>query len=78
MISLERKALCALQAIQEKVNEQANDEGLWSIALNRTIMEAYLQQELRALHDVIERFTIPMFEKELLRVVPMEEANENH
>jgi len=34
------------------VNEQAEDEGLWFIA--RTAPEAYLQQELRRLHAVIE------------------------
>lgn len=34
------------------VEEQAEDEGLWFIA--RTAPEAYLQQELRRLHAVIE------------------------
>lgn len=34
------------------VDEQAEDEGLWFIA--RTAPEAYLQQELRRLHAVIE------------------------
>lgn len=34
------------------VNEQAEDEGLWFEA--RTAPEAYLQQELRRLHKLIE------------------------
>ena len=35
------------------VNEQAEDEGLWFVAV--TAPEAYLQQELRRLHAAIER-----------------------
>ena len=35
------------------VNRQADDEGLWFIA--ETAAEAYLQQELRKLHALIER-----------------------
>ena len=34
------------------VNRQAEDEGLWFVA--ETAAEAYLQQELRKLHAVIE------------------------
>ena len=34
------------------VHQQAEDEGLWFIA--RTAPEAYLQQELRLLHALIE------------------------
>lgn len=34
------------------VNRQAEDEGLWFVA--ETAAEAYLQQELRLLHAVIE------------------------
>ena len=41
-----------LNAIQSVVNEQAENEGLWSIAKYAT--EAYLQSELRRLHEVIE------------------------
>ena len=37
---------------QELVNQQAEDEGLWFIA--ETAPEAYLQQELRRLHAVVE------------------------
>jgi len=45
-----------LKSIQDKVNEQAEDEALWSVPAEGTqrIAEAYLQQELRALHKVIE------------------------
>lgn len=42
-----------LKIIQDKVNSQAEDEGLWFIA--RTAQEEYLQQGLRELHRVIER-----------------------
>ncbi len=41
-----------LEKIQAVVNEQANDECLWFVA--QTAPEAYLQQELRRLHRVIE------------------------
>lgn len=36
----------------EVVNQQAEDEGLWFIA--QTAPEAYLQQELRRLHEAVE------------------------
>lgn len=42
-----------LTALRELVDEQAEDEGLWFIAL--TAPEAYLQQELRRLHEAVER-----------------------
>lgn len=45
----------ALERIQAIVNEQAEDEGLWFIA--HYLTEAYLQQELRRLHAVIEETT---------------------
>ncbi len=35
------------------VNEQAKDEGLWFQAT--TAPEGYLQQELRRLHELVER-----------------------
>ena len=41
-----------LLAIQAVVDEQANDAGIWFHA--ETAAEAYLQQELRRLHEVIE------------------------
>lgn len=34
------------------VNQQAEDEGIWFMA--KTASEAYLQQELRKLHQAIE------------------------
>ena len=40
-----------LNSIYAAVDEQAEDEGLW---LEGTAREAYLQQELRRLHRVIE------------------------
>lgn len=48
----EEKALDRLKKIQALVNEQAEDEGLWCCATN--VVEAYLQQELRRLHAIIE------------------------
>ena len=39
--------------IQKTVLQQAEDEGLWFIPT--TASEAYVQQELRRLHAVIER-----------------------
>jgi hypothetical protein len=51
-----------LRTVQALVNEQAEDEGLWFQA--DTATEAYLQQELRRLHDAIEVVGgIPMTEK---------------
>lgn len=45
-----------VRALEAKVNEQANDDGLWSVPWEglQPIAEAYLQQELRALHVAIE------------------------
>lgn len=46
----------ALLEIQSLVDEQAEDEALWSVPAQGTqpIGEAYLQQELRRLHALIE------------------------
>jgi len=44
-----------LAEIRAMVDRQAEDESLWFNA--RTAPEAYLQQELRDLHDRVERFT---------------------
>lgn len=41
-----------MKAILDIVNKQARDPGLWFMA--ETAAEAYLQQELRKLHAVIE------------------------
>lgn len=48
-----REAVAPLYAL---VDEQAEDEGLWSTRFDGTvsIAEAYLQQELRRLHALIE------------------------
>lgn len=45
-----------LKKIQEMVNEQAEDPGLWSMPIGRPqyISEGHLQQELRKLHELIE------------------------
>lgn len=47
----------ALQEIRQLVDEQAKDDALWSVYLDgsQPIGEAYLQQELRQLHELIER-----------------------
>lgn len=42
-----------LESLLELVDSQAEDDDLWFIA--ETVSEAYLQQELRRLHSVIER-----------------------
>ena len=48
-----------LKEIRELVDEQAEDEGLWGIYPlgQQPIVEAYLQQELRRLHTMIEKAT---------------------
>ena len=45
----------ALRQIRARVDQQAEDEGLWFKA--KTAPEAYLQQELRKLHALIEEHT---------------------
>lgn len=47
----------ALREVQKLVDNQAEDEGLWFIA--ETAGEAYLQQELRRLHALIEQHDNP-------------------
>ena len=42
-----------LRELRETVEEQARDAGLWFEA--ETAPEAYLQQEMRKLHDVAEK-----------------------
>ena len=46
----------AAKAARSLVDEQAEDEGLWSGS--ESIVEAYLQQELRRLHAIIEAFPL--------------------
>ena len=40
--------------LRKIVESQAEDAGLWFVA--QTAPEAYLQQELRKLHDAVEKF----------------------
>ena len=49
----------ALQRIRALVDEQAEDEALWAVYPfgQQPIAEAYLQQELRRLHALIESLT---------------------
>ncbi len=51
----EKGLLCCPSAkrIKEMVAEQAEDAGLWF--LDARVSEAYLQQELRKLHKIIEQ-----------------------
>ncbi len=51
-LTLARQQVQQLQAV---VNKQAEDDGLWFIATRAS--EAYLQQELRALHRAVESAT---------------------
>ena len=48
-----RAARKVVEDIRTLVDEQAEDEGLWFEAA--TAPEAYLQQELRRLHEAVER-----------------------
>lgn len=45
-----------LSTLRALVEAQAEDDGLWFIA--RTAPEAYLQQELRRLHEAVEAVSI--------------------
>lgn len=47
-----RPVVEATDAVRDLVNKQAEDEGLWFMAASAS--EAYLQQELRRLHTLIE------------------------
>ena len=42
-----------IKELRAIIDEQAEDEGLWFIA--QYASEAYLQQELRRLHEAIEK-----------------------
>lgn len=62
LISELRAALEKEKIVLDFVNEQAEDEALWSLPCDsdgrlklQPIGEAYLQQELRRLHEVIEQ-----------------------
>lgn len=52
LIDSMRKKDEAFRNIQNMINDQALDEGLWFCTSNVT--EAYLQQELRKLHSISE------------------------
>jgi len=59
----EDKVCCpSAKKIKDKIAEQAEDEGLWFIT--RTAPEAYLQRELRMLHEIIEQEFGPTRERE--------------
>lgn len=45
-----------LRAIRQLVNEQAKDEALWN-PYTKVVAEAYLQRELRKLHQLVEDMT---------------------
>lgn len=73
-----RDQLDRLDKLRHLVNEQAEDEALWALNLDGSlpISEAYLQQELRRLHEAVEQ-TLPAFsaaarEAANLRAVQME------
>jgi len=55
-----------LKSIIAVVNEQAEDYGLWFEAVYAT--EAYLQQELRRLHSVIEAADLERLLADLARL----------
>lgn len=58
-------------AIMKVVNEQANDDGIWFVA--QTAGEAYLQQELRRLHEAIEGVTTEECGENILAAIRAEE-----
>ena len=70
-LSAERSALQAI------VNEQAENEGLWFIAKYAT--EAYLQSELRRLHEAIEGKTGDEIAREIVsgKQVPESDKDSN-
>ena len=63
MTELDLRKLKSIIAI---VNEQAEDYGLWFEAVYAT--EAYLQQELRRLHSVIEAADLECLLADLARL----------
>ncbi len=56
-----KEAAARLLELRALVDRQAEDDGLWFHA--QTAPEAYLQQELRRLHEAIERAIAPANEK---------------
>lgn len=55
MVARDKKALIALKEIQRFIDAQSDDKELWE-------GKGDFKKELKKLHDVIERFTIPLFE----------------
>tara|TARA_Y100000310_G_scaffold288644_1_gene314450 strand:+ start:49 stop:798 length:750 start_codon:yes stop_codon:yes gene_type:complete len=55
----------SLDDVRAMVDKQAEDEGLWFVA--ETAPEAYLQQELRALHAEVEKAALPPETEEVKR-----------
>lgn len=55
----------ALKTIQAKVEQQSDEAMIWEepIGRRRTLLETKLLEELMSLHNTIERFTIPLFER---------------
>lgn len=55
----------ALKTIQAKVEQQSYEPLIWEtpIGRSRTLLETKLLEELMSLHNTIERFTIPLFER---------------
>lgn len=49
-----RPGVILINEVKKILDEQANDEGLWFIPA--TCPEAYLQQELKRLHETVGRF----------------------
>jgi len=64
LASVHKHESAAYQAARKLVDEQAADDGLWFIAT--TAPEAYLQQELRRLHAVIENKSMVQCVKDLM------------
>ena len=55
-----REVLEQVREAQALVREQAEDEALWAVAPlgEQPVAEAYLQQELRRLHEAVERIVV--------------------
>jgi len=68
-----RKAAQKYLKIMKVVNEQIEDEGLWFHA--RTASEAYLQQELRRLHETVEGKTRKQCAMEAIQAYEEEKTN---
>lgn len=65
MMSPMERYKSALKTIQAKVDHQSYEPMIWEepVGRQRTLLETKLLQELMDLHNTIERFTIPIFER---------------